>query len=88
MARRLAQRLGFDVTVGVKCRARGVGGDFDLVAAAEGKLVYLELKSSPPKRPMLSEVTAFLDRVELLRPHVTLFAVDTALRLADKVYRC
>jgi hypothetical protein len=56
-----------------------------VVAAAEGKLAYLELKSSPPKNLAVREVVAFFDRVHMLRPDVTLFVVDTALRLSDKV---
>jgi hypothetical protein len=85
VARELARRYGFDVAVGVKFHASGVGGDLDVVAAAEGRLVYLELKSSPPKHLSEGEVAAFFDRVRLLRPDVTLFAVDTALRLSDKI---
>jgi hypothetical protein len=85
VARELRRRLGFDVAPGVKFHARGVGGDLDVVAAAEGKLAYLELKSSPPKNLSVGEVVAFFDRVYLLRPEVTLFVVDTALRLSDKV---
>jgi hypothetical protein len=85
VARELGRRFGFDVAAGVRFHARGVGGDFDVVAAAEGKLAYLELKSSPPKNLEAREVTAFFDRVSILRPDVTLFVVDTALRLSDKV---
>jgi hypothetical protein len=85
VARELERRYGFDVAVGVKFHARGIGGDLDVVAAAEGRLVYLELKSSPPKHLSEGEVASFFDRVRLLRPDVTLFAVDTALRLSDKV---
>ncbi len=85
VGRELRRWLGFDVATGVKFHARGVGGDLDVVAAAEGKLVYLELKSSPPKHLSDSEVRAFFDRVALLAPDLTLFVVDTALRLADKV---
>jgi hypothetical protein len=85
VARELGRRLGFDVAAGVRFHARGVGGDLDVVAAAEGKLAYLELKSSPPKNLERHEVAAFFDRVYLLRPDVTLFVVDTALRLSDKV---
>jgi hypothetical protein len=33
----------------------------------------------------MHEVVAFFDRVYLVRPDVTLFVVDTALRLSDKV---
>jgi hypothetical protein len=85
VARELNRRLGFDVASGVRLHARGVGGDLDVVAAAEGKLAYLELKSSPPKNLSEREVAAFFDRVHLLRPDLTLFVVDTALRLSDKV---
>jgi hypothetical protein len=85
VGRALARTLGFDVAAGVKFHAPGVGGDLDVVAAAEGKLVYLELKSSPPKHVSDAEIGAFFDRVHVLRPDVTLFVVDTALRLSDKV---
>jgi len=85
VAHELNRRLGFDVASGVRLHTRGVGGDLDVVAAAEGKLVYLELKSSPPKNLSTREVAAFFDRVRLLRPDLSLFVVDTALRLSDKV---
>lgn len=85
VGRELTRWLGFDVATGVKFHARGVGGDLDVVAAAEGKLVYLELKSSPPKHVSEGEVAAFFDRVRLIGPDLTLFVVDTALRLSDKV---
>jgi hypothetical protein len=81
----LRRWLGFDVATGVKFHARGVGGDLDLVAAAEGKLIYAELKSSPPKHLSNGEVGAFFDRVRLVSPDLALFVVDTALRLSDKV---
>lgn len=85
VARELGRRFGFDVAAGVRFHARGVGGDLDVVAAAEGKLAYLELKSSPPKNLEAREVAAFFDRVSMIVPDVTLFVVDTALRLSDKV---
>ena len=85
MARALRRRLALDVACGVRSGARGVGGDLDVVAAGEGKLVYLELKSSPPKHLTPAELDAFLRRVDALRPDLSLFAVDTALRLSDKV---
>ncbi|MFO0652155.1 MAG: hypothetical protein U0326_38405 [Polyangiales bacterium] len=81
----LARRLRFVVSVGVKFHAPGVGGDLDVVALADGKLVYVELKSSPPKHLNEPEVGAFFDRVRALRPDVAVFAVDTALRLDDRV---
>ncbi len=85
LARALERRLALDVASGVQSGARGVGGDLDVVAAAEGKLVYLELKSSPPKHLARAEVDAFLRRVRVVRPHLAIFVMDTALRLSDKV---
>jgi hypothetical protein len=85
VARELRLRFGFEVATGLEFPAAGVGGDLDVVATAEGKLVYLELKSSPPKNLEEAEVRAFFDRLEALRPDVALFVMDTALRLADKV---
>jgi hypothetical protein len=85
VSRELRLRYGFEVAAGVKCHAPGVGGDLDVVAAAEGRLFYLELKSSPPKNLSAGEVSAFFDRIWLLGPDVSLFVIDTALRLADKV---
>jgi hypothetical protein len=85
LARRLAARLGLEVATGVRSGASGVGGDLDVVAAAEGKLLYLELKSGPPKHLTDAEVGAFLRRLRALRPDLALFVVDTALRLSDKV---
>ncbi len=85
LGRELERRLGFEVATGVRSGAPGVGGDLDVVAVAEGKLVYLETKSSPPKHLSRAEVSAFLRRVRAVRPDVALFVVDTALRLSDKV---
>jgi hypothetical protein len=85
IGRELRRRLALDVATGVRSGARGVGGDLDVVAAAEGKLFYVELKSSPPRNIGQEEVAAFLRRVRALRPTVSVFAVDTALRLGDKV---
>jgi hypothetical protein len=85
VGRALARRLALDVAGGVRSGAPGVGGDLDLVAAAEGKLLYVELKSSPPKHVSREELRAFVRRVRAVRPHVSVLVVDTALRLADKV---
>ncbi len=85
VARRMRTRFALDAVAGVEFHARGVGGDLDVVAAGEGKLIVLELKSSPPKHLGEEEVGAFFDRLRALRPHVAIFAVDTALRLTDRV---
>jgi hypothetical protein len=85
VGRELSSRLGLEAATGVRTGAAGVGGDLDVVASAEGRLIYLELKSGPPKHLTDEEVRAFLLRLRAVRPDVALFAVDTALRLADKV---
>ena len=85
VARELEYRFGFDVATGVKLHVRGAGGDLDVVAAAEGKLIYLEVKSSPPKNLAANAAAAFWERVLLLQPFLSIFVVDTALRLSDKI---
>ena len=85
LARELERRLGLEVAFGVRSGAAGVGGDLDVVATGEGKLLYLEAKSSPPKHVTPAEIAAFLRRVRAVRPDVALFVVDTALRLSDKI---
>ena len=85
VGRELARRFGFDVATGVKLHVPGLGGDLDVVAAAEGKLIYLELKSSPPRNLAANEIAAFCGRLNVLRPDLSLFVVDTALRLSDKI---
>lgn len=85
VAHEIRRTLGMAVAVGLKSGIPGVGGDLDVVAAAEGKLFYLELKSSPPKHLSDAEVDAFFARVAALRPDVALWITDTSLRLSDKV---
>jgi hypothetical protein len=70
---------------GVKFRRPRVGGDYDVIAKLDGSLVYVEVKSSPPKQIYDSEVAAFLDRVEDLAPAVAIFFMDTELRMKDKL---
>jgi hypothetical protein len=85
MAREIGARLRIEVATGVRSGARGVGGDLDMVAAVEGKLLYAELKSGPPKHLTDAEVGAFVRRLSAVHPDVALFVMDTALRLSDKV---
>jgi hypothetical protein len=61
------------------------GGDFDVIAAMEGLLVYVEVKSSPPRGIEAEEVAGFLRRREILLPHLAMFLVDTHLRMWDKM---
>jgi hypothetical protein len=70
---------------GVKFRRPGVGGDYDVITKFNGSLLYIEVKSSPPKQIYDSEITAFLDRVEDLAPAIAVFFMDTELRMKDKL---
>ncbi len=70
---------------GVRFKDTASGGDYDLLAAVEGKLLYAEVKSSPPKQIYDTEVKSFIDRSFELSPEISLFIVDTELRMKDKV---
>ncbi len=70
---------------GLRCKGTRYGGDFDVVAAMESRLIYMEVKSSPPKNIEGDEVHEFFSRLEDLQPHLTFFFVDTELRLKDKM---
>jgi hypothetical protein len=70
---------------GVKLRELRSGGDLDVVAAADGRFVYVEAKSSPPKHIEQNEISAFFDRVLELRPDLAIFLEDTRLRMKDKI---
>ncbi len=70
---------------GAKFKRPRVGGDYDLIAKIESSIVYMEIKSSPPKQIYDREITAFMDRVEDLSPDISIFLVDTELRMKDKI---
>lgn len=70
---------------GVKFQRPRVGGDYDLLAKVDGSLLYMEIKSSPPKQIYGREISAFFDRIEDLVPDVAVFFVDTELRMKDKI---
>lgn len=70
---------------GVRLGDISAGGDYDVVAAVEGSLVYVEVKSSPPKNVEEPEVAAFIRRTEALRPGLAIFLEDTRLRMKDKI---
>jgi hypothetical protein len=70
---------------GVKFKGQKTGGDYDIIARIDGSLLYMEVKSSPPKQIYQSEITGFLDRVQDLNPAVSIFFMDTELRMKDKI---
>lgn len=70
---------------GVSVKKTPTGGDYDVIASWNQRLVYVEVKSSPPKGIELSEVSTFFSRVEELQPEVALLFNDTQLRMKDKL---
>jgi hypothetical protein len=70
---------------GVTFKGQKVGGDYDLIAKIDGSLLYMEVKSSPPKQIYDNEISAFMDRVEDLAAEVSIFLMDTELRMKDKI---
>jgi len=81
----LEREFGCAVAWGLRIpHARG-GGDYDVMACAEGELWYVETKSAPPRQIVDAEIAAFLGRVDTLRPDLAIFLDDTTLRMRDKL---
>ncbi len=70
---------------GIRFKRTMVGGDYDLIAKVDGAILYMEIKSSPPKQIYQNEISAFFDRVSDFSPEISLFFVDTELRMKDKI---
>ncbi len=85
MAEVLKREFSCPALFGLRCKGSRHGGDYDVVASLEGRLLYLEVKSSPPKNIEGDEVHEFLSRLKDLKPQIALFFVDTELRLIDKI---
>lgn len=80
-----AREFGCPSEWGIKLKELQSGGDLDVVALADGRFVYVEVKSSPPKHVEQNEISAFFDRVLELRPDLAIFLEDTRLRMRDKI---
>ncbi len=79
------REFGVEAIWGVKFKRPNVGGDYDVIAKLDGSLLYAEVKSSPPKQIYDSEISAFLDRAADLAPEISVFFMDTELRMKDKI---
>jgi len=77
--------FGSDAIYRVALSETQVGGDFDVLASWAGRLVFLEVKSSPPRAVEAPHVRLFLSRVWELLPEVAIFLEDTQLRMMDKI---
>ncbi len=81
----MEREFGADTLWGVRLGGVECGGDFDVIAGFEGRLLYVEVKSSPPGNIEEEGVVEFIKRVETLKPHVAIFLNDTRLRMKDKI---
>jgi hypothetical protein len=79
------REFGAEAAWGVKFKRPRVGGDYDVIAKIDGSILYMEVKSSPPKQIYNSEIAAFLDRTFDLSPEISVFFMDTELRMKDKI---
>jgi hypothetical protein len=61
------------------------GGDYDVIALWEGQLIYVEIKSSPPRGIERGEIGSFLGRITDLLPDIAFLFNDTQLRMKDKI---
>lgn len=81
----LKEELECDSLWNVSLAGLPSGGDFDVLADCENHLLYVEVKSSPPKSIEAENVASFLNRVDDLRPDLSIFFEDTTLRMKDKI---
>jgi len=85
VARMMEREFASPSIWGVTFRNAPAGGDYDVLSFFEGELIYIEVKSAPPKGIETNEAGAFLERVNTLLPRAALFFVDTQLRMRDRV---
>jgi hypothetical protein len=70
---------------GVRFKDTCSGGDYDVIALWQGRLVYVEIKSSPPRGIEREEIGSFFARLSDLLPDIAFLFNDTQLRMKDKV---
>lgn len=70
---------------GVSVKKTPSGGDYDVMASWNQRLVYVEVKSSPPKGVERNEISTFFSRMDDLLPEVAFLFNDTQLRMKDKL---
>src|SRR5512139_1884246 len=70
---------------GVSVKKTPSGGDYDVIAAWNQRLVYVEVKSSPPKGIEQNEISTFFYRMDDILPDAAFLFNDTQLRMKDKL---
>ncbi|HMK49127.1 MAG TPA: hypothetical protein VK435_03675 [Thermodesulfovibrionales bacterium] len=79
------REFGTEAVWGIRAKRPNIGGDYDLIAKIDGSILYMEIKSSPPKQIYQTEISAFMDRFLDLHPEISIFFMDTELRMKDKI---
>ena len=70
---------------GVSVKNTPSGGDYDVIAPWNQRLICVEVKSSPPKGVEQNEISTFFSRMNDILPDVAFLFNDTQLRMKDKL---
>jgi hypothetical protein len=70
---------------GVRFKETPSGGDYDVITRWEEWMIYVEIKSSPPRGIERGEIGSFLARITDLLPDIAFLFNDTQLRMKDKI---
>ncbi len=70
---------------GVSIKKTHSGGDYDVISCWNRRLVYVEVKSSPPRGVEPGEISSFFSRIDDLLPDIAILFNDTQLRMKDKL---
>lgn len=81
----LQREFGMSAISGVSLQGGNAGGDYDVLALWQGRLLFVETKTAPPKGIHNPEIAAFYQRVKALLPDLAIFLDDTHLRVKDKI---
>lgn len=81
----LQREFSVPAITNVSLQGSKTGGDYDVLGNWLGKLVFVEVKSAPPKGIHNPEIAGFLDRIRDILPDIAVFLVDTHLRVRDKI---
>lgn len=70
---------------GVKIKGISGGGDFDIFFLIFGNLSYMETKSSPPNNVSVEELENFVNRIDAIKPLVSVMFIDTTLNIERNI---
>lgn len=85
IAEMFKQEFASPALYGVSVKSTPSGGDYDVIASWNQRLIYVEVKSSPPKGIEQNEISTFFSRMDDILPDVGFLFNDTQLRMKDKL---